>query len=257
MAAPAQDDTNAASAAPALPEPSAFEWSLLDPEIPVPAGKAAPTRAPAMLPGNAASWKRTDQPGGATMLTVKQTVLPFWDAHVGADLNIAARGPRTSSEALERKLAGEELSRSNGSAWANLTAPGLGGLWDKTTIAARLDPADSNRIGTSISKSLPLGSPQTSLTLQGGYIVVDQSTLLPLIGPERTVEVGHSARLSFKDTGTSLIAGETSSSADDIWLSHVGVEQKIFGAVSIAASVSETIEGPSDQRLTASFRQSW
>lgn len=246
---------DASSAAEELPEPSAFEWSLLDPEIPVTVEKRAKVHAPTTLLGSSASWNRTAGADGASAVTVKQSVTPFWDTKIGADFNLAARDPTTSSEALARKIAGEDHSQSSGSAWANLTAPGLGRLWDKTTIEARVDPADEQtRLGTSISKSLPLGGPQTLLTLQNGYSVTEQGAL-PLAGSNRTIEVDRSAKLSFKTTGTSVIAGETS--AEETWLRRVGVEQKMFGAVSVSASVSQTLEGAADKRLSAAFKQSW
>ena len=65
--------------------------------------------------------------------------------------------------------------------------------------------------------------------------------------PARNYQTEQSAKLSIADTGTSLIAGQTLSSADDKWLRKVGAEQKLFDGVSISASVGETPLGDDQQ----------
>src|SRR4029079_12542756 len=123
------------------------------------------------------------------------------------------------------------LPQSSGTAWAAITAPGVGSIWDKTAVEARIDPAqEQSKLGTSISKSLPLDE-QYSLTLQGGYNLIQQG-LVPVPGvpghPSRSYETDQSAKLSITDTGTSFSAGRTLSSTDDRWLGKVGAEQKLF-----------------------------
>ncbi|HEY0220263.1 MAG TPA: hypothetical protein VGC26_10950 [Afipia sp.] len=243
-----------------LPEPSALEWSLLSPEIPLTTDKADKFRVRTAPSGETMSWDRTDKGDGASAMTVKQSVLPFADAKVGADLNVASQMPGTSSDALAEKLNGGSY-QSTGSAWANMTAPGLGSVWDKTTIEARVDPTqEQSRINTAISKSVPLGSQQYSLTAQTGYNVIQSA--VPMIGANGRIakgatEVDRSAKLEFKDTGTSVLAGETMSTMDEKWLRRVGVEQKVFGGVSVTGSVSETPLGVPNRSLTAGFKHSW
>ncbi|MFX5514240.1 hypothetical protein ABTD48_19780, partial [Acinetobacter baumannii] len=79
-----------------------------------------------------------------------------------ADLNVTTKMPTTSSEVLAEKMAhNNQISQSSGSAWAAMTAPGLGSIWDKTAVEARTDPAqEQSRFGTSLSKSLPFGGDQ-------------------------------------------------------------------------------------------------
>ncbi len=243
-----------------LPEPTALEWSLLSPEIPLNTDNIGKFRARTASSGNTMSWDRTDKGDGASAMTVKQSVLPFADAKVGADLNVANQMPDTSSDALTGKMTGESY-QSTGSAWANMTAPGLGNIWDKTTVEARIDPTqEQSRVNTSISKSVPLGGQQYSLTAQTGYNVIQSA--VPMIGADgrvakSAVEMDHSAKLEFKDTGTSVLAGETMSTIDDKWLKRVGVEQKVFGGVSVTGSVSETPLGVPNRSLTAGFKHSW
>jgi hypothetical protein len=172
-----------------------------------------------------------------------------------------ARQPATMSELLSEKVAnGGNAPQSTGTAWAAITAPGVGSIWDKTAVEARIDPGqESSKPGTSLSKSLPLGD-QYSLTLQNGYNVI-QPGILPLpglaAGPARSYEAEQSAKLSIADTGTSLIAGQSLSSSDDKWLRRIGAEQKLFDGVSITGSIGETPLGITNKSLTAGFKRSW
>lgn len=247
------------AAAADVPEPSALEWSLLSSEIPLDTDKSGKFRAQTAPRGETMSWDRTDKGDGASSMTVKQSVLPFADAKVGADLNLANRMPSTSSDALAGKMSGESY-QSTGSAWANMTAPGLGNIWDKTTVEARVDPTqEQSRINTSISKTVPIGQ-QYAITAQTGYNVIQSAT--PMVGADGRVakgaaEMDRSAKLEFKDTGTSLLAGETMSTMDEKWLRRVGVEQKVFGGISVTGSVSETPLGAPNRSLTAGFKHSW
>jgi hypothetical protein len=212
--------------------------------------------------GNEMSWSSHDTPNGSAALSVKQPLSPFWDARIGADMTVT-REPSTltGSELLSEKLAnGGSQPQSGGSAWAAITAPGVGPVWDKTAVEARVDPAqEQSKLGTSLSKSLPLNE-QYSLILQNGYNVTQQGMIsAPGIPgrPARNYATDQSARLSIADTGTSFIAGQTLSSTDDKWLHKIGAEQKLFDGVSISASVGETAQGPSNKSLTAGFKRSW
>ena len=209
--------------------------------------------------GSEMSWSSKDRPNGSAAVTVKQPLSPFWDARLGADMTVTRQPPTTMSELLSEKLAnGGNAPQSSGTAWAAVTAPGVGSIWDKTAIEARLDPSqDQSKLGTSISKSLPLNG-QYSLTLQDGYNVIQPGIApLPGIAARPVYQTEQSAKLSIADTGTSLIAGQTLSSADDKWLRKVGAEQKLFDGVSISASVSETPLGTTSKSLTAGFKRSW
>ena len=216
--------------------------------------------APPKRPGDDISWSANDKPNGSKAVAVKQPVSPFLDARVGADMTVA-RQPATASELLSDKLAnGGSQPQSSGTAWAAITAPGVGSIWDKTSVEARVDPSqESSKLGTSLSKSLPL-SEQYSLTLQNGYNVTQQGIVaVPGIAgrPVRNYETEQSAKLSITDTGTSLIAGQTLSSTDDKWLRKIGAEQKLFGGVTISGTIGETASGAANKSLTAGFKKSW
>jgi hypothetical protein len=245
-----------------VPEPTAFEWSLLDPSIPVSVDKPYTYRAPTTLSAARASWDRTEKDDGGSAVTVKRSVLPLWDAKVGADMNVVPDGPLTSGELIARKAQGDTTSlQSGGSVWASLSAPGVGGIWDKTSLDARIDPsADQNRLGTAISKTIPIDNDQYALTVQNGYAVT-QPLDAPIagLGPRtgRSVEVNRSAKLEFRDTGTSLIAGEALSTADNRWLGRVGAEQKLFGGVSVSGTYAQTADGAGNKSLTAGYKYHW
>jgi hypothetical protein len=238
-----------------------LDWSQLNVDASTLIGPASKARA--ALPGAGAdmSWSSQDKPNGSSAVSVKQPLSPFWDARVGADMTVVHQPPTlTSADLVRQKFSSDsQPSQSSGSAWAAITAPGVASIWDKTAIEARVDPSqEQSKLGTSLSKSLPL-SEQYSLTLQNGYNVIQQGTApVPGIGHAmRNYEVDRSAKLSIADTGTSFTAGQSLSSTDDKWLRKIGAEQKLFGGVTINGSIGETALGTSNKSLTAGFKRSW
>jgi hypothetical protein len=266
---PAAEDQEApaaeAAAAPDAEDPDIngleLDWSQLNVEAATLATRPiSNSRSPQAAAGGDTSWSSKNNANGSAGVSVKQPLSPFWDTRIGADMTVA-RQPSTMSELLAEKVAnGGNAPQSSGTAWAAITAPGVGSIWDKTAVEARVDPGqESSKLGTSLSKSLPLGD-QYSLTLQNGYNVTQQG-ILPVPGvvarPTRNYETEQSARLSIADTGTSLVAGQTLSSTDDKWLRKVGAEQKLFDGVSISGSIGETPLGTTSKSLTAGFKRSW
>jgi hypothetical protein len=235
-------------------DPSTFTGTAEQP----PAGKG---RAPSKGASADAAWSANAKANGTSAVSVKQSVVPFWDARIGADMTVARQGTLTASEVLSEKLAnGGSLPQSSGTAWAAITAPGVGSIWDKTAVEARVDPGqEQTRLGTSMSKSVPINE-QYSLTLQNDYNLIQQG-IVPVPGiisrPTRSYETDQSARLSITDTGTSLIAGQTLSTSDDKWLRKVGAEQKLFDGVTISGSVGETPTGAANKSISAGFKRSW
>jgi hypothetical protein len=268
--APDQDDPQVpaaeAAATPGSDDPDLkgleLDWSQLNVDASTLAARPAPkSRSPQAGASTEMSWSSKDKPNGAAAVSVKQPISPFWDAKVGADMTVT-RQPSTMAELLADKAAnGGSEPQSSGTAWAAVTAPGVGSIWDKTAIEARVDPAqDTSKLGTSLSKSVPL-SEQYSLTLQNGYNVIQQG-IVPVPGiaagrPARNYGTEQSAKLSIADTGTSFIAGQTLSTTDDKWLRKVGAEQKLFDGVSITGSIGETPQGATNKSLTAGFKRSW
>ena len=240
-----------------------LDWSQLNVDASTLTSPASKARAvPGAGVGTDMSWSSQDKPNGSAAVSVKQPLSSFWDARVGADMTVVNQPQTlTSADLLRQKFSSDsQPSQSSGSAWAAITAPGVASIWDKTAIEARVDPSqEQSKLGTSLSKSLPL-SEQYSLTLQNGYNVIQQGTAsVPGIGGHaaRNYEVDRSAKLSIADTGTSFIAGQSLSSTDDKWLNKIGAEQKLFGGVTINGSIGETALGIPNKSLTAGFKRSW
>jgi hypothetical protein len=259
VAAIEPDDAEAAAKLD-LPEP---DWSQLNTSGMVLERPLTPKQAsrPA-TPEAGMAWSEQNKPSGAAV-SVKQPLSTFWDARIGADMNVVNQpSAQTNADLLRQKYAADAPpSQSSGTAYAAVTAPGVGAIWDKTAIEARVDPAqDQSKLGTSLSKQLPLGGDQYSLTLQNDYNVTQQS-MAPAVGssghPARNYQTEQSAKLSIADTGTSFIAGQSMSSTDEKWTRKIGAEQKLFGEVSVAGTISENPQGATNRSLTAGFKHSW
>jgi hypothetical protein len=238
-----------------------IDWSQLDTSAAAGSAKAPadPKARRAMQDGAASSWSAQNKSNGAAALSVKQSMIPFWDTRVGADLTVARQQPASAAEALQQKITTGE-QQSSGAAWAAMTAPGVGSIWDSTAIEARVDPSEEqSRLGTSLSKSVTLDE-RTSLTLQNGSSVTQQgiAAIPGITGRQaRNYAMDQSARLSIADTGTSFVAGQTLSSTDDKWLRKIGAEQQLFGGVSVSGSIGETPQGTANKSISAGFKRSW
>lgn len=238
-----------------------IDWSKLNVDIvtllttsPALKSRAAPRKGSA----DGATWSSGDRPNGSAV-SVKQSVSPFWDMRVGADMTVV-RPPSTIAELLAQKASnGGNDPQSSGTAWAAATAPGVGSIWDKTGLEARVDPSqDQGKLGTALSKELAVGE-QYLLTLQNGYNVIQG--LAPMSGlaghPVHNYETEQSAKFSLTETGTSFSAGQSLSSTDDRWLRKIGAEQKLLGGFNISGSIAETALGPANKSISAGFKQSW
>ncbi len=262
-----EDDTAEDQAAEADPmkdiDVSKLDWSQLAIDdttfLDRPEAAAAARRKAAAEKAAALDWSNQNKGSAASGVSVKQAVSPFWDARVGADMTVA-RQPTTMSELLAEKAEnGGAAPQSGGSAWAAVTAPGAGSMWDKTAIEARVDPgSEQSRLGTTITKAVPID--QYNLTLQNGYNVTQQGMVpIPGAAPKtsRSFDTEQSAKLSIQDTGTSITAGQTLSSSDDKWLRKVGAEQKLTDGLSVSGSVGETAQGGTSKSISAGFKRSW
>ena len=244
-------------------DPDKLDWSQLNVDastlsLAAPKGRTAAKNAA----GNDPSWSSNAKPNGASAVSVKQSLTPFWDTRIGADMTVVNPSASTSADALRQKFSPDAPPlQSSGTAWAAATAPGIGSIWDKTSIEARVDPGqEQGKLGTSLTKSVPL-SEQYSLTLQNGYNVIQQG-IVPVPGvashpATRNYETDQSAKLSITDTGTSFVAGQSLSTTDDKWLRKFGAEQKLFNGVTISGSVGETAAGTTNKSISAGFKKSW
>ena len=237
------------------------DWSELG-KLPDAPSKTLRAAGPRAKRPDGSAWSRNNNANGTSVVAVKSEVSPFLDTRVGANLNVVKPPAATLADSLSDKmLSGDTPKRSSGTAWASMTGPGVPHVWDKTAVDVSMDSGtDQGKVGTTLSRSVPLADNAYSVTLQNAYRLT-QPAPTPLASSSsqesRTLEIERSARFSVNQTGTSLVAGQTLSSADDKWLGKVGAEQKFFGDVTVTGSVNETQHGPVNKSLTAGFKKSW
>src|SRR5581483_6958650 len=118
------DDKPAEQAADADPmkdiDVSKLDWSQLaiDETTFLDRPEAAARRKAAADKAAALDWSNQNKGSIASGVSVKQSVSPFWDARIGADMTVT-RQPTTMSELLAEKAEnGGSLPQSGGSAWA-------------------------------------------------------------------------------------------------------------------------------------------
>ncbi len=234
-----------------------IDWSLLDVDAStlMTANPKQLHGGPRTAPSSEMIWSSQEKAYGSAV-SVKRPISPFLDARVGADMTVV-RQPQTLAELLTEKAAnGGNEPQSSGTAWAAVTAPGVGSIWDKTALEARIDPAqDQGKLGASMSKSMKL-SDQYSLTLQNGYNMTQGFAPMPAAG-HTNYATEQSAKFGITDTGTSFSAGQTLSTSDEKWLRRIGAEQKIVGGFNISGSIAETPLGIANKSISAGFKQSW
>jgi hypothetical protein len=235
-----------------------IDWSLLDVDAStlMTANPKQLHGGPRAAPSSEMTWSSQEKAWGSAV-SVKQPISPFLDARVGADMTVV-RQPQTLAELLTEKATnGGNEPQSSGTAWAAVTAPGVGSIWDKTAVEARIDPAqDQGRLGASMSKSLKL-SDQYSLTLQNGYNMTQGFAPMPASAGHTAYATEQSAQFGITETGTSFSAGQTLSTSDEKWLRKIGAEQKIVGGFNISGSIAETPLGIASKSISAGFKQSW
>jgi hypothetical protein len=241
---------------------SKLDWSQLSVDAAAlsdrPEAKTKSGRPVASNDGVNLNWSNQNNANGSSGVSVKQNISPFWDARVGADMTVTKQ-PTTMSELLAEKAQnGGGTLQSGGTAWAAMTAPGAGSIWDKTALEARIDPnSDHSKIGATITKAVPLID-EYKLSLQNGYNITQQG-LLPIPGAaprtSRSFDTDQSASLAMG--GTTLTAGQTLSSGEDRWLRKVGAQQKITDNVTVSGAIGETSQGTMSKSITAGFKKSW
>jgi hypothetical protein len=198
-------------------------------------------------------WNRTEKSDGSAAVTVKRPLPTRWESSLGADFGVAAAPALTTGP--ERPLPnGDESSR--GAAWASVKVPGL------ASIDARLGANDASRLGTTFSRSLPVGD--NSVTLQNSYAVTETLAAMPATSaapaPAAAAPVWSTERMvkfNILSTGTSFGAGTTSSSTDNATHNKISAEQKLFDRLNVTTSVTDVGAANSNKSITAGFKLSW
>jgi len=219
--------------------------------------RASPLRVKPLA--RAAEWNRTEKNDGSASVTVKKALPLGLDTNVGADIGTAATPALTYQPEKAQQSAKDTGS---GTAWANVQVlPGL------ASLEARVDPTrEQGRLGTTIGRSVPFGQ-NYSVTLQSTYALTDS------LGAQTSTQPGQSqsaalpttqfwtndrlVKFNILTTGTSLAAGTTTSSLDNITHHKFSAEQKFFQNFNVTTSVTD-IGGPAPNKsVTAGFKLRW
>ena len=204
-----------------------------------------------------AEWNRSDKDDGSASVTVKKALPLSVDANVGADIGLAATPAKTYQP---DKLQQSAKDTGSSAAWANLqVVPGL------ASLNARVDPTrEQGRVGTTVSRSVPIG-PNYSVTLLSSYALTDAlaqtGTTLPgqtsLLPPTQFWTNDRLVKFNILSTGTSLAAGTTTSSLDNITHHKFSAEQKLFQNFNITTSVTDLGGATPNKSVSAGFKLRW
>ena len=209
-------------------------------------------------PSRNAEWNRTDKDDGSGSVTVKKALPLSVDTNVGADFGLAASPAKTYQP---ERLQQSAKDTGSGAAWANVqVVPGL------ASLDARVDPTrEQGRLGTTIGRSVPFG-PNYSITLQSTYALTDavgaQTASVPLgqnpaLPPTQFWTNDRLVKFNILSTGTSLAAGKTTSSFDNITHNKFSAEQKLFQNFNVTTSLTEASGLPANKSITAGFKLKW
>lgn len=248
-----EDDTAVSEQAPPLDDAaleqalSADPWSI---------SKVAKSIRPPGAKSDEASWTRIDGANGATVYSAKKSLPAPWDASIGADFNIAAPAP-TTYEPL-KPLPGKSSDQGASAAWASVDVPYL------ATLGVRAEPnADRSRLGSSVSRSVPLGQ-NVSVTMQSSLAVTELYpggiNPAPAAVPgmaSRIYDTDNSVKLNLKRTGTAFSVGTTTSSIDPMTHNRLAAEQNIYGPLNITGSLNDPGRPTSSKSIGAGLKFDW
>ena len=170
------------------------------------------------------------------------------DARLGADL-----GPAVYTSHIDRTLHDlPPTQNGSGAAWASI------GLREGATLDARVDPVnDHGRLGTTFSKSVPVGGTR-SVTIVNTYAVTGNvASPTPQAGSSQVWHTEQALRFSVGSTGTTLGAGIHANSAEAVWHNTLSAEQKLAGPLHVTTAVSDLGQATVNKRVSAGFRVNW
>lgn len=256
-AQPPADSAPNAAVVPLAPDAQATLSEILnyDP-LRATSAPVAPKSPLRLAPRSAAGpfdWQRDEKLDGSSSVSVKKELPTAWETKIGADFGFGAQTDPSRQPLPSPK------EPNSGAAWAKIRVPGV------AMIDARVEPSpDQQKLGTTVSRSLPLGS-RYSLTLQNSYSVTEAghaprvpATAVPApAAPTQVWSTDRMVKFNILSTGTSLAAGTTSSSADNVTRSKISAEQKLFEHFNVTTSVTDVGAASSNKSITAGFKWQW
>jgi hypothetical protein len=73
----------------------------------------------------------------------------------------------------------------------------------------------------------------------------------------QTRVIDEALRFTIAPSGTTFVAGASSSSTDDQWRNKLSIEQTLSGSLKVTTSVEEPGTGESRKSITAGFKKVW
>jgi hypothetical protein len=159
--------------------------------------------------------------------------------------------------------------------WGSIAVPGAYPLgFDKAAVEARIDGGnEQGKLGATLSRSVPLGR-DLSVTWQNGYSVVQPLTQtapvtpsMPLMGsvsptgtitqPTQARVLDEALRFNLAPSGTTFVAGASSSSTENQWHNKLSIEQSLYGPLKVTTSVEDAGTVDSKKSITAGFKKVW
>ncbi len=201
--------------------------------------------------------KRKDNIDGSTQLRVGTQLPVSWETKFGVDMGLGASTPQSQT------IVPNAPQDQSGAAWASMTVPQLPSAipFERALLEARVDTfKEEAKVGTTLSRSLPLGS-SFALTLQNGYWLTQNGYALahtdPAAHATQVWTTDQAVKVKVLPTETTISAGAAINSVDGQWLRSLSAEQKIYGGFTLTSGVSETATGSIDKKISAGFRHAW
>lgn len=225
-------------------------WDAITADLAKPVDEPGKATALPQLDLSGVQWQRAVRPDGTAQVSVKKPLPLDWDTRIGADLSPASQ----SYDPAQQPLPDVRL-RGTGATWLNIAVPNVAAL----ELRANAD-SDNNRLGASLSRSLPLGR-DYSLSFESKFALVEPAgfSTLPsaLAQPARTWNTDKLLKFNILSSGTTLLAGTTTSTLDNVTHSKLAAEQKIYGPFNITTALTD-LGGPTAAKsISAGFRMNW
>ncbi len=201
---------------------------------------------------------KKDNPDGSTLYTVGRKLPTEWTTKVGVDVGVPADQRTTYDLSRPVPLTADQQS---GAGWANVTTPSLDTALgaDKMSVDAKVDPLqEQSKLGTTFSHSVPVGT-NLAVTVENGYAVT-RSMPGPVANPTQPQEFwtnDRTVKFDVRDTGTSFLAGTSTSTVDNVTHQKLGAEQKLFGDFNVKTQVTDFGTTAANKSITAGFKKTW
>ena len=196
---------------------------------------------------------RTDNADGSGTVIVKQPLATEWDAKVGADLGLAANPSPVYRP--DNPLRETPAGAGSGAAWASVDVPHIA-----ATIDTRIDPVnDQGRLGTTFSRSVPLGR-EFKVTVRSGVSLTESLSPSSSAAADPAARVWgqeNIAKVDILPTGTSLAAGLSSTSDDPVTHNTLSAEQKLYGPLRMTTAVTDIGQAQESKSIAARLKLNW